>query len=85
MSQPPKNEEVDEAIVEEKGRLTPPSPPSLFTDVSLHSSVYIRTLLARVHSEAPGSGEAEGRVPSSRARKRGSCSNVLWKRTIIGR
>ena len=43
MSQPPKNEEVDEEIVEGKGRLTPPSlifihrcVPAL---VSLHSHI----------------------------------------------
>ena len=50
-----------------------PPLPSLFTDVSLHSSVYIRTLLARVDSEAPGSEEAEGRVPSSSERAESLC------------
>ena len=75
------------AAPKKRGERRPPL-PSLFTNVSLHSSVYIRTLLARVHSEAPGSGEAEGRVPSSsadRARKRGDLVCVVeeddhWQR-----
>ena len=48
-------------------------PIFVYRCVTLHSSVYIRTLLARVDSEAPGSEEAEGRVPSSSERAESLC------------